>query len=82
MTGASAGLHVVLTIATERTEQELKQSAESAGIAIKSMNDYRIVHPDSNKQFLFGFAHLSESTLPDVIEQLMLAWAVAKGGKS
>lgn len=79
VTGASAGLHVVLTVISDRTEQELKQSAESSEIAIKSMNDYRIVHPDSHIQFLFGFAHLPESSLPNVIDQLMDAWAIPKG---
>jgi GntR family transcriptional regulator/MocR family aminotransferase len=43
------------------------------------MNDYRIVHPDSHKQFLFGFAHLPESSLPNVIDQLMDAWEIPKG---
>ncbi|MDA5562008.1 PLP-dependent aminotransferase family protein [Exiguobacterium sp. MMG028] len=79
VTGASAGLHVVLTVISDRTEKELKQSAESSEIAIKSMNDYRIVHPDSHKQFLFGFAHLPESSLPNVIDQLMNAWTIPKG---
>jgi GntR family transcriptional regulator/MocR family aminotransferase len=79
VTGASAGLHVVLTVISDRTEQELKKSAEAFEIAIKSMNDYRIVHPDSHKQFLFGFAHLPESSLPNVIDQLMDAWAIPKG---
>lgn len=78
VTGASAGLHVVLSVSTSRSDEELKQDAECAGLRIKSMADYQITEVCSKTQFLFGFAHLQESLLPGAIDQLMQAWGIKR----
>lgn len=42
VTGASAGLHVVLSVRTSATSEDLKRLAEASNIRINAMTDYRI----------------------------------------
>ncbi|WP_070329507.1 PLP-dependent aminotransferase family protein [Exiguobacterium aurantiacum] len=80
ITGASAGLHIVLSVDTAQTSEQLKQLAEQSGIRIKAMADYRINSRDTRPQLLFGFAALPEATLHAAIDQLMTCWNIGKGG--
>lgn len=79
VTGASAGLHVVLSVHTSETSEELKRLAEASNIRINAMTDYRIKSSDTMPQFLFGFAALSEETLPAAVSALMSCWNIEKG---
>lgn len=79
ITGASAGLHVVLSVQTTKSSEELKRLAEAASIRINAMTDYRIESTDTIPQFLFGFAALSEETLPAAVSALMSCWNIQKG---
>lgn len=79
VTGASAGLHVVLSVRTSATSEELKRLAEASNIRINAMTDYRIESSDTIPQFLFGFAALSEETLPAAVSALMSCWNIEKG---
>lgn len=79
ITGASAGLHVILSVHTSKTSKELKHLAEVAGIRIHAMADYRITLDDQTPQFLFGFAALPEEMLSTAIASLMLCWGIEKG---
>jgi len=79
VTGASAGLHVVLSVHTSETSEELKRLAEASNIRINAMTDYRIEPSDAIPQFLFGFAALSEETLPAAVSALMSCWNIEKG---
>ncbi|WP_214838292.1 PLP-dependent aminotransferase family protein [Exiguobacterium sp. s36] len=79
VTGASAGLHVVLSVHTSATSEELKRLAETSNIRINAMTDYRIEPSDTIPQFLFGFAALSEETLPAAVSALMSCWNIEKG---
>jgi len=79
ITGASAGLHVVLSVRTSETSGQLKRLAEASNIRINAMTDYRIESNDTMPQFLFGFAALSEETLPAAVSALMACWNVEKG---
>lgn len=80
VTGASAGLHVVLSIQTDLSDKRLKHDAENNGLFIKAMTDYQITKTKIHSQFLFGFAHFPDTSLPQVIDQLMRAWGVPKRG--
>lgn len=79
ITGASAGLHVVLSVRTSETSGKLKRLAENSNIRINAMTDYRIESSDTMPQFLFGFAALSEETLPAAVSALMSCWNIEKG---
>ncbi|WP_029596445.1 PLP-dependent aminotransferase family protein [Exiguobacterium chiriqhucha] len=79
VTGASAGLHVVLSVRTSATSEDLKRLAEASNIRINAMTDYRIESSDTIPQFLFGFAALSEETLPAAVSALMSCWNIEKG---
>lgn len=79
ITGASAGLHVVLSVQTTKSSEELKRLAEAASIRINAMTDYRINSSDTVPQFLFGFAALSEEVLPAAVSALMSCWNIEKG---
>lgn len=79
ITGASAGLHVVLSVRTTETSDQLKRLAEASNIRINAMTDYRIESSDTMPQFLFGFAALSEETLPAAVSALMSCWNIEKG---
>lgn len=80
ITGASAGLHVVLSVQTTKSSEELKRLAEAASIRINAMTDYRINSSDTVPQLLFGFAALSEEVLPAAVSALMSCWNIEKGG--
>lgn len=79
ITGASAGLHVVLSVRTTETSDQLKRLAEASNIRINAMTDYRIESSDTIPQFLFGFAALSEDRLPVAVSALMSCWNIEKG---
>lgn len=79
ITGASAGLHVVLSVRTTETSGQLKRSAEASNIRLNAMTDYRINSSDTVPQLLFGFAALSEAILPAAVSALMSCWNIAKG---
>ena len=79
ITGASAGLHVVLSVRTTETSDQLKRLAEASNIRINAMTDYRIESSDTMPQFLFGFAALSEDRLPGAVSALMSCWNIEKG---
>lgn len=79
ITGASAGLHVVLSVQTTKSSEELKRLAEAASIRINAMTDYRINSSDTVPQLLFGFAALSEEVLPAAVSALMSCWNIEKG---
>lgn len=79
VTGASAGLHVVLSVRTSATSEDLKRLAEASNIRINAMTDYLIESSDTIPQFLFGFAALSEETLPAAVSALMSCWNIEKG---
>lgn len=82
ITGASAGLHIILSIDAPHSTETLQRMAESAGIRIKAMEDYYIRSQNHNPQFLFGFAALSEAVLPIAVARLMSCWNITKGGTS
>lgn len=79
ITGASAGLHVVLSVQTTKSNEELKRLAEAASIRINAMTDYRINSSDTVPQLLFGFAALSEEVLLAAVSALMSCWNIEKG---
>jgi len=82
VSGTSAGLHVILTVKTAHSNETLRRQAEAASIRMKAMDEYAIHRQDLTRQFLFGFAAISEDVLPIVIDRLMSCWNIPKGGTS
>ncbi|MEW8968925.1 PLP-dependent aminotransferase family protein [Exiguobacterium alkaliphilum] len=82
VSGTSAGLHVILTVKTAHSNETSRRQAEAASIRMKAMDEYAIHRQDLTRQFLFGFAAISEAVLPIVIDRLMSCWNIPKGGTS
>lgn len=82
ITGASAGLHVVLSIETTKSSEMLQQMAEASGIRINTMADYRMKSSESTPQVLFGFAGLLEEKIPHAIKSLVACWGIEKHAAS
>lgn len=75
VSGDSAGLHVLLTIANGMTEEELIESARRVSIDVYGISQYsRNALPDQLPQIVLGFASLSEEELSSGISLLLKAW--------
>ncbi|WP_179393633.1 PLP-dependent aminotransferase family protein [Sporosarcina sp. JAI121] len=80
--GDEAGMHIILTIHTERDESSLTEAARKAGIRVYGLNAYRTVPMAGEPSFLLGFGGLSTHAIKQVVGDLMDAWTIKKGEKS
>jgi GntR family transcriptional regulator/MocR family aminotransferase len=73
--GHSAGLHILLEIDTERTEQELVEAAEKAGVKVYPISR-NWVEPrrDQLPRIIVGFGGLKEADIGEGIRLLGKAW--------
>lgn len=79
VSGEQAGMHVVLTIDTERTEQNLVSLASDAGIRVFAMQNYDLLKQKSaSPKIVLGFGGLDESEIQQGIGQLMKCWSIQK----
>lgn len=76
--GEEAGMHIILTIHTELSEEKLGQKATEAGIRIYGLNKYRTTPVEQEPSFLIGFGGLSTETIQTAIKTLMAAWNIKK----
>lgn len=77
--GEEAGMHIMITVQTNKNEEQLTEIAINAGIRIYGLNKYRthpVIGPPS---FLIGFGGLSTETITRGIDALMSAWQISKG---
>ena len=79
VSGEQAGMHVVLTIDTERTEQNLVSLASDAGIRVFAMQNYDLLKQRSTlPKIVLGFGGLNEVEIQQGVEQLMHSWNIQK----
>lgn len=77
VSGEQAGMHIVLTIQTSLSEEELVQRAKQAGIRVTGLHSYD-VHKKSGvyPKIVLGFGGLSEEEIHSGIIQLMACWEI------
>ena len=76
--GEYAGLHLLLTDLKGRTEEELINQAEQAGVKVYGMSGY-FIHEEHNNYpptIVLGFASLNEEEIATGLELLKKAWRV------
>ncbi len=79
LTGESAGLHVVVSVANGMTEQELVKRAQQQGIQVYGLSQYaQLPLLSVTPQIVLGFASLSEQALTEGLRLLMEAWDLHK----
>ena len=71
ISGENAGLHFLLTLDTQRTDQELTQAAEQANIRLSFLSDYcRLPRPQWNHTLILHYPNLDLDALVPVLETL------------
>ncbi len=75
ITGDSAGMHMLLSIPSEKSEQQLLQQATQARLAIKPLSRYlfapqQTIHPT----FILGFGGLPMEQIEEAIHALMTSF--------
>lgn len=80
ISGEQAGMHIVLTIDLEKTDEELVNLAKSKGIRVYARSEYMMTNENSSKkpQILLGFGGFAEQEIEGAIEGLMNAWNIKK----
>lgn len=76
--GDEAGMHILLHIHTDRTEQELLEQALQAGIKIHNLHTYKVIQTRSVPSFLLGFGGLSEDDIRTGVDTLFRVWNIKK----
>ncbi|ANU14650.1 PLP-dependent aminotransferase family protein [Planococcus halocryophilus] len=77
VSGEQAGMHIVLTIQTTLSENELVQRAKQVGIRITGLHSYDVHKKDSGfPKIVLGFGGLSEEDIHTGITELMSCWGI------
>ncbi|KMK76226.1 PLP-dependent aminotransferase family protein [Alkalihalobacillus pseudalcaliphilus] len=73
--GEHSGLHIVLKINNDHTENELIDLSAKANMKVYPLSNYSLKKGVQDApQFLLGFAHIPEHELERAINQLLKAW--------
>ncbi|MCD7828925.1 MAG: PLP-dependent aminotransferase family protein [Clostridiales bacterium] len=74
--GGDAGLHLLLKVRTERTEQQLVEAADSVGVRVYPLRQfYQLPVPASyTPSFVMGYARMREEEIQEAIHRLVIAW--------
>ncbi|MCC8075587.1 MAG: PLP-dependent aminotransferase family protein [Clostridiales bacterium] len=77
--GGEAGLHLLLKVHTQRTEQQLVETAEGTGVRVYPLRQfYRLPVPQSYiPTFVMGYARMSEEEIQEAIHRLVICWKAA-----
>lgn len=76
--GEEAGMHIIITVQTSKTEEQLTEIAAKHSIRIYGLNKYRTQPVDGPASFLIGFGGLSTETIKTGIDILMSIWNIKK----
>ena len=76
--GEEAGMHIIVTVHSDKSEKELSETAKNVGIRIYGLNKYRTTPVIEEPSFLIGFGGLSDETIRTAIDTLMTAWQIKK----
>lgn len=72
ITGDSAGMHVLLSLQSKKSEQQLQQIAKQAGLAIQPLSRYSLTETVyALPTFILGFGGLTIEQIEDAIHALM-----------
>ncbi len=79
ITGDHAGMHILISVPLDKSEQELKQLAGENGIAVYPVSAY-LLKPIEYKQptFLLGFGGVPLEHIEPAIHKLMNCWGIKK----
>ena len=80
--GDEAGMHIIVTVHTDKSEQALTEVARKANIRLYGLNSYRTVPVTGEPSFLIGFGGLSVDSITDAVDSLMTVWGIRKGSKT
>jgi len=77
VSGEQAGMHIVLTIQTPLTEEELVKRAKTAGIRVTGLKSYDVhKRAGTHPKIVLGFGGLSEEEIHSGILDLMACWKI------
>ncbi len=77
VSGEQAGMHIVLTIQTKWTEQELIKRAKQVGIRVTGLQSYDVhKRAYTPPKIVLGFGGLSEEDIHAGIMELMTCWEI------
>lgn len=80
ITEHGAGLHFLMTLATDRPDAELRGSAESMGVRLGFLSEYAAIpNPAFDHTLVVNYAGLSEQKLPEAIRLLEQLFAESSG---
>lgn len=80
--GEEAGMHIIITVQTNETEEQLTEAAANSGIQINGLTKYRTRQVNGPPSFLIGFGGLSPEIIKTGIDILMSAWNIKKSSAS
>ncbi|WP_438314169.1 PLP-dependent aminotransferase family protein [Sporosarcina sp. FA9] len=76
--GDEAGMHIIITVHTNQSEEALIEIAQKAGIRLNSLNSYSTGLVSKEPSFLIGFGGLSVDSIEKAIDRLMEVWNIKK----
>ncbi|RHW31471.1 PLP-dependent aminotransferase family protein [Lysinibacillus yapensis] len=77
ITGDHAGMHILISVPLDESEQQLKQLADECGIAVYPVSDYLLKPIDYEMPtFLLGFGGFELDEIEPAIHQLMECWNI------
>lgn len=74
ISGENAGLHLVLTVKKNVTEQELIEKAVAVGVKVYGMQENMVAESNKKPSVLLGFGGLSNQEIREGVERLRKAW--------
>ncbi|MFJ7936871.1 PLP-dependent aminotransferase family protein [Sporosarcina sp. NPDC096371] len=80
--GDEAGMHIIITVHTDATEETLVKMASSANIRVYGLNGYRTAPLTGEPSFLIGFGGLSVKEITHTVNALMKSWRIEKSVES
>ncbi len=80
--GEESGMHMIMSVKTNDTEEQLVAQALKGGIRIYGLNKYRTTPVKGVPSFLIGFGGLSVESISTGIEVLMATWNIKKDSES
>ncbi|MBD8028099.1 PLP-dependent aminotransferase family protein [Ureibacillus sp. Re31] len=77
--GDQAGMHVLISVPVDKTEEELKQQANTLNIAVYPVSDYLLKPIEyEHPTFLLGFGGIALDDIEPAIHRLMTCWGIRK----
>lgn len=80
VSGAAAGLHVILELPDDDDEQAIRELANRRSIRLETMNDYRTSPPTDRPTLLLGYGQMPEQSIHAGVRELAIAIRAARKG--